>query len=834
MAPPPKIVPPNNAPPAVLPVAPVAPGTPVVNTLAPPGLVARLHSDYDRDGKLAANAGEADVRLLRPGAIILPNLDISDPSRLPPVLPGQPPLDLETLLDSKDVIIGGASDLPQVTTTKFEFPAGVASRADAIALRIDPKDNARVRIFLTASFGSFNFVPPTPFDPASGNLFSNSLFSGIDVGMLIEALAPPGDPKLKSPTGPAPVKPNPFAAKLPAGSTGAPVFAKRAPGDVWVELVHKDSAGKDLARPRDVALFTIAPFLLLPGSLPPKRVYVVNSPDAKFGTNTVPGNQNFVFDLAEGCQAVFGAAAVSLPVNESAPFTPSTPAHTGPFYLIDGAKFPDPKGSGFPDPWIQDEIEIGYCFAPHGSMHVVMHCKRNRGLDKFVHQEMVAPGVGLYDGLHAPTAGSDAVNYGGNIEATPPIKVATPAMAAGAAGPAVKAHKPAPFGKILLGDSGLRKVESDYREFLLDQTVQPVLPVDTSWLSVGHVDEFISFVTDGSPKGFKMISASVGAMTALLEETKKVSVADGRTNFHRGKWTDPLKSAASYDEISVEDLLKDSKPFNEKLRADKLIPIDQRLKAGLNLAEADIVRLPTYFTPPVVSRPRGSRPGVATIPPGFRTVAQTVGSVNMLVLGKHLMVPKPFGPRVKTTDAEAVLKRVFAKLGVKSPVTLPTTGETRWVEPDERPERMVCYYTDAPTAADRDNIIAHIKDPSVVLSPANAALVLAKAAELATVPANQSNGLLMSQLVSIFTATPAAVWFRVTIPDNKVDVVEAFYLSVLNPLGVTVHFVDDWFYHFSMGEAHCATNCMRELPEATGSQRWWDTYDPGIDVRYSP
>jgi hypothetical protein len=655
---------------------------------------------------------------------------------------------------------------------------------------------------------------------------------GMDVDIKIEAVTFAGDPKLPAPTGPSPITANPFKAKLPAGSSGKPIFAKRTPGDVWFEIVHQDSAGKDIARPRDVALFTIAPFLLLPGTLSPKRVFVVNSidrPPTPPSTTVAPGNHNFIFDLMEGCQAVFGAAAVPLPPNESAPFTPATPAHTGPFYLIDGQKFLDPVDP-FPDVWIQDEIEIGYCFAPHASMHVVLHLKRNRGLDQFVHQEMAAPKVGLYDALHAPNARSDSVHYGGNIEATPPIKVATPALPAGAAGPAVKAHKPAPFGKILLGDSRLRKVAADYREFLFAQSVQPVLPVDTSWLDVGHVDEFISFVADDSPKGFKMISASIGAMTVLLEEIKKVSLADGRTHFHRGKWTDGERlNPASYDETSVEDLLKDSKPFNDKIRADHLIPIDQRLKTGLNLAESDIVRIPTYFTPPPVARPRRPRPGII----GFQTVAQTVGSVNMLVLGKHLMIPKPFGPRMKPGDAEAVLKRAFKRLNVSASITMPLTGDVRWVEPDEPAERMVCYYTDAPTLADRQNIIDHIKDSSVPLSPANAILVATRAGEIAA--ANVTNPLLVAQLLPVLTgSTFGSVWFRVTIPDNKVDVVEAYMLSVLTPLGVTVHFVDDWFYHFSMGEAHCATNCTRELPESTDPKRWWDKYDPTVDVTYSP
>ncbi len=820
---------PASLPPTTLPLAPVAPGSTGVNTLAPPGLVVRLHADFDRSGSVASDAAEDQVRLLRPGAIILPNFDISDLGRLPPVIPGAAALDRETLLDFKDALINGIADQAQLTLTRLESPAGIASRAAKTEIRIDSKDAVRIRGFGSLSAGGFIFSPPVVFIGDGTSAVSLTTFnipSGLDFQILFEAVTLAGDPKLPAPKGPSPLKPNPFAAKLPAGSSGAPVFAKRAPGDVWVEIVHQDSGGKDLARPRDVALFTIAPLLLLSGALPPKRVFVVNIIDSTSGTPIQPGNHNFIFDLTEACQAVFGTGTVPLPANESAPFTTSTPADTGPFYLIDGSKFAD-------DPWIQDEIEIGYCFAPHASMHVVLHCKRNRGLHDFVHQEMPAPGVGLYDGLHAGNPNSDSVHYGGNLEATPPISAATPAMGAGAAGPAVKAHRAAPFGKILLGDSRERKVDADYRELLLDQIVQPVLPVDTSWLDVGHVDEFISFVADGSAKGFKMVSASIGAMTTLLEEIKKVPVSSGRTNFHRGKWTDGVrKNPASYDEISVEELIASAKKFNDQVRANHLIPIDQRLKTGLALAEADIIRIPTYFKPPAVPRPTPTPPRPGIDPTANRTVAQTVGSVNMLVLGKHLMIPKPFGPRMSSTDAQDVLGRVFKKLKVSAAVALPPVGDVRWIEPDESPERMACYYTDAPSAAERQNIIDHIKDPSVALSVSNTVLVAARAAEIAL--ANAGNALLLTQLASVFTGKPTPLWMRIKIPDNKVDILEAYMLSVFNPLGVTVHFVDDWFYHFSEGEAHCATNCLRELPETSDPKRWWDKYDPSVDVRYSP
>jgi hypothetical protein len=804
--------------------APVAPGTGIVNTLAPPGLAVRLHADFDRTGALDASTQEHLVRLIRPGAIILANLDISDPARIP----SPRPADLVPLLDANNDTVDGKVDLAQLTAVRWEAPAGVSSRADSARMRVDAKDAARIRAFTTMGAGIVDFVSFSNPGDVEGLLTDGLTVTDFD--FQIEAITLAGDPKLPAPTSTPPSKPvpapppkksGPFDAKLPKGSSGSPILAKRAPGDIWIEVIHQDTGGADLKTPREVALFTIAPFLLLCGIQPAKRIFVVNSDDITFSGTIIPGNHNFVFDLMTACQSPFGSAGVKLPPNDAAPFTPSTPADTEPFYLIDGKKFPDPASPvGLPDPWIQDEIEIGYCFAPHGFMHVVLHCKRNRGLDKFVHTELPGPGIGLFDALHAGGPNSDAVHYGGNLEATPPISAATGPMASGRAGPAVKAHKPAPFGKILLGDSSARKVDADYRKFLIDQSVQPVLPIDTSWLDVGHVDEFISFVADSSPKGFKMLFASVNAMTVLLEETKKVTVSAGRTNFHRGKWTDSLKQSG-YDEISVEDLLTKSKPFNDRVRNEKLIPIDQRLKTGLHLDESDIIRIPTYFTPPSVPSP-------ALV----RTVAQTVGMVNMLVVGQDLMIPKPFGPRMAPADAEAVLKRTFARLSIKPPIVTPPVDDLRWVEPGELPERLVCYYTDAPTAADRKNIIDHIENSAVALSPANALLVGSRAVQLAA--ANVTNPVVASVLAPAILGSPFLVWTRIIVPDGKVDVLEAYMLSVLGPLGVTVHFVDDWFYHFSLGEAHCATNAVRELPEDKNSKRWWDNYDPSVDLSYSP
>jgi hypothetical protein len=113
---------------------------------------------------------------------------------------------------------------------------------------------------------------------------------------------------------------------------------------------------------------------------------------------TIPSSHTLVHRRPEALAAALGS--VTFPSDSSTPLVPHRPVHDrartpqqipGGLYIIDGTRYGDV--------WIQDEMEIGYAFAPHGWMHVVMHCKRNRPLAQFVDSELAAPGVGLFTGL---------------------------------------------------------------------------------------------------------------------------------------------------------------------------------------------------------------------------------------------------------------------------------------------------------------------------------------------------------------------------------------------------------------------------------------------------
>jgi protein-arginine deiminase len=55
--------------------------------------------------------------------------------------------------------------------------------------------------------------------------------------------------------------------------------------------------------------------------------------------------------------------------------------------------------------------------------------------------------------------------------------------------------------------------------------------------------------------------------------------------------------------------------------------------------------------------------------------------------------------------------------------------------------------------------------------------------------------------------------------DGK-DIFRVQMTSALEPLSITVDFIDDWDeYHAVEGEIHCGTNSLRRVPDA----KWWES-----------
>ncbi|XP_030363520.1 protein-arginine deiminase type-1-like [Strigops habroptila] len=256
----------------------------------------------------------------------------------------------------------------------------------------------------------------------------------------------------------------------------------------------------------------------------------------------------------------------------------------------------------------QDELEFGYVEAPHKIFPVVFDSPRNRGLKDFAFKKILGPDFG-YVTREPPGREITSLDSFGNLDVSPPVTVR---------------GKEYPLGRILIGSplpwaSG-RRMSKAVRDFLYAQKVQAPVEVYSEWLSVGHVDEFLTFVPAYDRKGFRLLLASPNACYKLFKEKQRQG--HGEATLFVG-----LKNAErkSIDEILADDPLK-----NDNRHVQRCIDWNRDLlKQELGLSEQDIIDIPQLF-----------------ILRGSRADAFFPDMVNMLVLGRHLGIPKPFGPQV--------------------------------------------------------------------------------------------------------------------------------------------------------------------------------------------
>ncbi|XP_042335219.1 protein-arginine deiminase type-3-like [Sceloporus undulatus] len=259
------------------------------------------------------------------------------------------------------------------------------------------------------------------------------------------------------------------------------------------------------------------------------------------------------------------------------------------------------------DRWIQDEMEIGYVQAPHKSFPVVFDSPRNRGLKDFPFKSVLGPDFG-YVTRESEDRNVSGLDSFGNLEVSPPVTVK---------------GKEYPLGRILIGSafpcpSGKEMVQV-VRDFLYAQQVQSPIELYSDWLFVGHVDEFLTFVPASDRKGFRLLLASPSACFKLLREKEQEGYGDALM----------FEGVKDKKKVSISKILADKSLRNNNEYFQKCIDWNRDiLKEELELAEEDIIDIPQLFSPSYAGK------AVAFFP----------DMVNMLVLGKHLGIPKPFGP----------------------------------------------------------------------------------------------------------------------------------------------------------------------------------------------
>ncbi|UCC32036.1 MAG: hypothetical protein JSU86_07100, partial [Phycisphaerales bacterium] len=291
----------------------------------------------------------------------------------------------------------------------------------------------------------------------------------------------------------------------------------------------------------------------------------------------------------------------------------------------------DPDNSG-DDPWAQDEFQIGFQEAPYGAMYVVLDSKRDGQEDVYP----FTPGLKPFPlTLLGPEFGHIQVENGidfpnsldsfGNLEVSPPCVVQGTEY---------------PLGRLYYGDGGPggRQMDADLRQFLSRQTVQETLTLNSDWLLVGHVDEFMSIAPNpNATHGWSVLLADpVLALDILSGDTLVVGGVDEK--LHIPKYNEPpapygveqlgalLGRTTSDGTMTIEEYNASTSPVASTL---------QDLKAQVEQA-FDLQTSEDFYPVPVLFD-YVDDPDV-----GSGAVAITPNLVNSSVYGTTFIAPDPF------------------------------------------------------------------------------------------------------------------------------------------------------------------------------------------------
>lgn len=474
-------------------------------------------------------------------------------------------------------------------------------------------------------------------------------------------------------------------------------------------------------------------------------------------------------------------------------------------------------------------------------------------------------------------------NYGGNIEASPPIGDAA-------------------LGKLVIGN-GLVNGERDFMDpdllrLLYLQRKQPVVQVNTTWLDVGHVDEILSFVPDrrGAGANFGLLCASSGLAMRLLraaqdcylgslsvDHTQNVVqrpsgvlprlMSNGDhpvTRLFRGKvWehrhrrpegdetpqvleppriyqdvsqamnggdpADPDSGGINIHgirywpgegpdrvypaDITVSELIygeesMDGQSTNDFIESQYLAPMGETL----GTAFPQVRRFPV----PVIFDRVSNIAAWTENPSSFSTSAFTPDVVNLQPINGHLLMPRPYGPRMRLPDVIAVITAATADL--RLPSGLVRRIDERFVRTHQL--RTGVYWLHRQPAQSRTVSGGYVR--SLYDGLVDEADVIAQFRD--SFPGASDRDLrrkIIEPNRRQFDASGRLRdgWRRFRIAEDMVDIFEAYIHAVAAELDVPLTWIDSWHYHVHAGGIHCGTNVLRTPARATPLPNVWTVDD---------
>ncbi|MCQ0025511.1 protein-arginine deiminase domain-containing protein [Streptomyces somaliensis DSM 40738] len=339
----------------------------------------------------------------------------------------------------------------------------------------------------------------------------------------------------------------------------------------------------------------------------------------------------------------------------------------------------------YEDIWAQDFVEPGYVSmaGPGGRPQFIRVMLRSAQPDRPAGRElferMRGKGVGVVQVSGVRESEEWTLNSMGNLETVPPH---------------THAGRSFPAGRIIMGerrDDGSKPARA-MRTLLRAQGVQDPLFLDTSWLHVGHVDEFVQFLpAPGTPRGWRIAVADPEAGLGLLRDAQEAG--HGGTRMFSVPESEYLTAPKETIDQALGSkwLVADNTLAARRIRANLEV-----LKRETGVTDAEVVRVPALYTRGTEQGehgdrvPRLTRLGAGEVPeaigeygqqkrltragdrvagPGSTamTSAYVPGAVNGVLMGRdRYLAPKQWGPVIGGRDVFTdAVTAAYARAGLK-------------------------------------------------------------------------------------------------------------------------------------------------------------------------
>lgn len=316
------------------------------------------------------------------------------------------------------------------------------------------------------------------------------------------------------------------------------------------------------------------------------------------------------------------------------------------------------------DNWAQDFVEFGYVAmpGPNGtikSLRIAIRSPQPTRAGGRALFNLRGPGVGVIQ------TGGDGYHQGdsfGNLETVPPYEFN---------------GKSYPVGRIIYGDNGDGYApHKNMTTFFKAQEVQAPIVLDTSWLIIGHVDEFVQFLPANNVRGWTIAVKDVPSALEVLRKAQR-----------EGHGASKAFSHPDGPQMTIDELLADKEFLEVNELARRKVELNlQILLAETGLSMEDVVRIPGLFQQAefsaFVRRAKKSPEGTAAMepPPGMPSPPEVItygaGSIiaaypaavnGLLVDAVNYIPPQQWGPVVGGEDImERAVQQAYSRAGIKA------------------------------------------------------------------------------------------------------------------------------------------------------------------------